>query len=169
MWCSPHGLASKVVTEPARGQPRDVSQVPVDVREEVVVAVTAHLHPPVGAGAGPATPVVLDSQVQGECNAPSGPPGAAAQVGFLVVGVEDPVEQADLPQHRRTREQSGALDVCVLQGPGSPGLRPWKWCSGLDLIRGFVPASGLVPAWKDGHRLIFEVSSLEGDQHDDRT
>lgn len=28
----------------------------------------------------------------------------------------------------------------------APGLRPWKWCSGLDLIRGFVPASGLVPA-----------------------
>ncbi|MFG1804866.1 hypothetical protein [Streptomyces sp. NPDC049040] len=26
------------------------------------------------------------------------------------------------------------------------GLRPWKWCSGLDLIRGFVPVSGLVPA-----------------------
>jgi hypothetical protein len=25
-------------------------------------------------------------------------------------------------------------------------LRLWKWCSGLDLIRGFVPASGLVPA-----------------------
>jgi hypothetical protein len=28
----------------------------------------------------------------------------------------------------------------------SVGLRLWKWCSGLDLIRGFVPASGLVPA-----------------------
>jgi hypothetical protein len=28
----------------------------------------------------------------------------------------------------------------------SPRLRLWKWCSGLDLIRGFVPASGLVPA-----------------------
>src|SRR3954449_9583457 len=26
------------------------------------------------------------------------------------------------------------------------GLRPWKWCSGLDLIRGFVPAFGSVPA-----------------------
>ena len=26
------------------------------------------------------------------------------------------------------------------------GLRPWKWCSGWDLIRGFAPASGLVPA-----------------------
>ncbi|MFG1812028.1 helix-turn-helix domain-containing protein [Streptomyces sp. NPDC049040] len=25
-------------------------------------------------------------------------------------------------------------------------LRPWKWCSGLDLIRGFAPASGMVPA-----------------------
>ena len=25
-------------------------------------------------------------------------------------------------------------------------LRPWKWCSGWDLFRGFAPASGLVPA-----------------------
>ncbi|MFG2305266.1 hypothetical protein [Actinacidiphila glaucinigra] len=25
-------------------------------------------------------------------------------------------------------------------------LRPWKWCSGLDLMRGFAPASGMVPA-----------------------
>ncbi|MER6694196.1 hypothetical protein, partial [Streptomyces minutiscleroticus] len=40
---------------------------------------------------------------------------------------------------------------------------------GFDLIRGFVPASGRMPAWMNGHRLIFEVSKLEGDQNDDRT
>jgi hypothetical protein len=47
------------------------------------------------------------------------------------------------------KEQGELLKTSLDHGhfyPYQGGLRLWKWCSGLDLIRGFVPASGLVPA-----------------------
>jgi hypothetical protein len=43
---------------------------------------------------------------------------------------------------RRQRSPGGNPDP----GGSQPGLRPWKWCSGWDLFRGFAPAFGLVPA-----------------------
>jgi exonuclease SbcC len=46
-------------------------------------------------------------------------------------------------KHRKTALDKAAR---LLRERSVPGLRLWKWCSGLDLIRGFVPASGLVPA-----------------------
>lgn len=48
---------------------------------------------------------------------------------------------ASLP--RLSDAQFAQLECELAKGPG---LRPWKWCSGLDLIRGFALAFGLVPA-----------------------
>lgn len=78
---------------------------------------------------------VLDPEVEQQRNPPSGPPGAAAQVGLLVVSVVRRVEESDLPQHRRPAEEGGTLDVRVFEGSRRPPLQRTRRRRSLQAVR----------------------------------
>lgn len=73
-----------------------------------------------------------------------GSPGQPPGVQFGGNGLAGQVDGDQWAQREGEAAQAFVLRPRYAGPEPCGGLRPWKWCIGLELMRGFVPASGLV-------------------------